>query len=46
MRYFCGMTADEASTALTIPVHVVRRELRLAVAWLRKKLSGETPVPG
>src|SRR5882762_3799147 len=29
MRYFGGMTAEETSTALSIPVHVVRRELRL-----------------
>jgi RNA polymerase sigma factor (TIGR02999 family) len=42
MRYFGGMTAEESSTALSIPVHVVRRELRLAQAWLRKEMAGET----
>ena len=36
MRYFGGLTAEESSAALTIPVHIVRRELRLAHAWLRK----------
>jgi RNA polymerase sigma factor (TIGR02999 family) len=39
MRYFGGMTAEESSTALSIPVHTVRRELRLAQAWLRKEMA-------
>lgn len=39
MRYFCGMTAGESSIALGMPVHIVRRELRLAHALLRKELS-------
>src|ERR1700704_1300709 len=37
MRYFGGMTAEETATALSLSVHVVRRELRLAQAWLRKE---------
>ena len=41
MRYFCGMTADESSIALSMPVHIVRRELRLAHAWLRRELAVE-----
>jgi RNA polymerase sigma-70 factor (ECF subfamily) len=40
MRYFGGMTAEETSTALSIPVHLVRRELRLAQAWLRREMAG------
>ena len=40
MRFFAGMTAEESSSALAIPVHIVRRELRLARAWLRKEMSG------
>jgi RNA polymerase sigma factor (TIGR02999 family) len=40
MRYFGGMTAEESSTALAIPAHTVRRELRLALAWLRKEMAG------
>jgi len=40
MRYFGGMTAEESSIALSIPVHQVRRELRLAQAWLRRELAG------
>src|SRR4051794_33671449 len=39
MRYFGGMTAEECASTLSIPVHVVRRELRLAQAWLRKQMA-------
>ncbi len=42
MKYFGGMTADETSIALSKPVHMVRRELRLAQAWLRKEMSSWT----
>jgi len=38
MRYFGGMTAEESAAALSISVHVVRRELRFAQAWLRKEM--------
>ena len=41
MRFFGGMTAEESSMALSIPVHIVRRELRLAHAWLRREMAGE-----
>ncbi len=41
MRYFGGMTAEESSLALSKPVHLVRRELRLAEAWLRREITGE-----
>jgi RNA polymerase sigma factor (TIGR02999 family) len=41
MRYFGGMTAEESSLALSKPVHLVRRELRLAEAWLRQEITGE-----
>jgi RNA polymerase sigma-70 factor (ECF subfamily) len=40
MRYFCGMTAEESATVLSLSVHVVRRELRLAQAWLHKEMAG------
>jgi RNA polymerase sigma-70 factor, ECF subfamily len=40
MRYFGGMTAEESATVLSISVHVVRRELRLAQAWLHKEMAG------
>ncbi|MBV9303048.1 MAG: sigma-70 family RNA polymerase sigma factor [Acidobacteriaceae bacterium] len=41
MRYFGGMTAEESATALAISPHVVRRELRVAQAWLHKEVAGE-----
>ncbi|HUI58050.1 MAG TPA: ECF-type sigma factor [Bryobacteraceae bacterium] len=40
MRYFGGMTAEESATVLSISVHVVRRELRIAQAWLHKEMAG------
>ena len=43
MRFFGGMTAEESSTALSMPVHAVRRELRLAQAWLRQEMSAGEP---
>ena len=39
MRYFGGMTAEESAEVLGRSVHVVRHELRLAHAWLRRQLS-------
>jgi RNA polymerase sigma factor (TIGR02999 family) len=39
MRFFGGMTADEIAECASIPAHTVRRELRIAQAWLRKELS-------
>src|SRR5262245_50863727 len=40
MRFFGGMTAEESATALSMSVHLVRRELRLAQAWLHKEMTG------
>jgi len=39
MRFFAGMTAEEISACSDIPSHTVRRELRLAQAWLHKELA-------
>jgi RNA polymerase sigma factor (TIGR02999 family) len=43
MRYFGGMTAEECSMTLSMPVHIVRRELRLAQMQLRREMTGEGP---
>jgi RNA polymerase sigma factor (TIGR02999 family) len=43
MRYFGGMTAEESSIALSMPTYMVRRELRLAQALLRKKMACQAP---
>lgn len=39
MRYFGGMTAEESADVLDQSPHVVRHDLRLAQAWLRRELS-------
>ena len=39
MRYFGGMTAEQTAGALGQSVHVVRHDLRLAQAWLLRRLS-------
>jgi RNA polymerase sigma factor (TIGR02999 family) len=39
MRYFGGLTAEESAAMLSLSVHSVRRELRLAQAWLHQELS-------
>ena len=39
MHYFGGMTAQEAALVAGRSVHVVRHELRLAQAWMRRELT-------
>jgi RNA polymerase sigma-70 factor (ECF subfamily) len=39
LHYFAGATAEEASKALGRSVHIVRHQLRLGRAWLRRELS-------
>ena len=39
MRYFGGMTAEETAEVAGRSVHVIRHELRLAHAWLRRELT-------
>lgn len=39
MRFFGGMTAEEISDYMQTPVHIVRRELRAAQAWLRREIE-------
>jgi DNA-directed RNA polymerase specialized sigma24 family protein len=41
MRYFGGLTADEAAEVTGRSVHSVRHDLRFAQAWLRRTLAGE-----
>jgi RNA polymerase sigma-70 factor (ECF subfamily) len=45
MRYFGGMTAEETAEVVGRSVHVVRHELRLAHAWLRRQLAGSQRIP-
>ena len=39
MRYFGGLTAEESSAALHLEISVVRRQLRLAEAWLQREMD-------
>lgn len=39
MRYFGGLTAEESAQVTGRSVHVVRHDLRLAQAWLRRNLA-------
>ena len=46
MRYFGGLTAEESAAALGLEVPQVRRELRVAQAWLRRELDGRAVAAG
>jgi RNA polymerase sigma factor (TIGR02999 family) len=39
MRFFGGLTAEDSAEVLGLPVHSVRRELRVAQAWLHRELD-------
>ena len=39
LRYFGGLTAEESSVVMSLEVNQVRRQLRLAQAWLRRELD-------
>ncbi len=41
MRYFGGLTAEEAAEVSGRSVHSVRHDLRFAQAWLRRAMAGE-----
>jgi RNA polymerase sigma factor (TIGR02999 family) len=43
MRYFGGLTAEESSVALNLEISAVRRQLRLAEAWLQREMQHSTP---
>ncbi len=40
MRFFGGMTHEEVAEVLTVSVPTVRRDWRLAQAWLNREMSG------
>lgn len=41
LRFFGGLTEEETAQALGISVATVRRDLRLAEAWLRRELDND-----
>jgi RNA polymerase sigma factor (TIGR02999 family) len=42
MRFFAGMTEEEAGSALGVSARTVKRDWRLAKAWLYKELRGDS----
>jgi RNA polymerase sigma factor (TIGR02999 family) len=46
LRFFGGLTAEESAQLLNLPVNAVRRELRVAQAWLQRELNQESHVAG
>jgi DNA-directed RNA polymerase specialized sigma24 family protein len=46
MRFFGGMTAEESAEILNLPVSTIRRELRVAQAWLQRELDHRTAPVG
>jgi RNA polymerase sigma factor (TIGR02999 family) len=41
LRYFGGMTREEIACALGLSLATIKRDLRLAEAWLRRDLRGD-----
>jgi RNA polymerase sigma factor (TIGR02999 family) len=39
MRFFGGMTAEEIAVHLDAPPYTIRREIRAAIAWLRREME-------
>jgi RNA polymerase sigma factor (TIGR02999 family) len=39
LRFFGGLTAEESAAVLDLPINLVRRELRVAQAWLQRELD-------
>ncbi|HLJ51245.1 MAG TPA: sigma-70 family RNA polymerase sigma factor [Bryobacteraceae bacterium] len=46
MRFFGGLTAEESAEAIGKPVTEVRRDLRVALAWLQRELDRAETVKG
>ena len=42
MRFFSGLTLEETAEVLKVSVMTVRRDLRMAKAWLYRELKGDT----
>ena len=42
LRYFAGLSIEEAAESLGVSPATAKREWRLARAWLRRELDGES----
>ena len=40
LRYFAGLSMDEIAQAVQVSVVTVRRDIRMAEAWLRRDMEG------
>ena len=45
MRFFGGLTAEESAAVLNLAVNTVRRDLRVAQAWLQRELDQSSDGP-
>ncbi len=45
LRYFVGMTMEEAATAMALPLRSTERLWAFARAWLRREMAGDRPHP-
>jgi DNA-directed RNA polymerase specialized sigma24 family protein len=45
LRFFGGLTVDEAAEVLDVSAATVMRDWILAKAWLLRELRGGTPAP-
>ena len=45
LRYFAGLTVDEAAEALGVSGMTVKRDWTVARAWLKLRLEGAAPAP-
>jgi RNA polymerase sigma factor (TIGR02999 family) len=45
LRFFAGLTVDEAAAALRVSPATIKREWTIAKSWLHRKLSGADPAP-
>ena len=41
LRFFGGLTAEEAAEVLKVSPHTVLRDWKLAKVWLHRELTGE-----
>lgn len=42
LKYFGGMSAEESSVMLDVPLNKINRQMKLAQAWLRRELDGKS----
>jgi DNA-directed RNA polymerase specialized sigma24 family protein len=46
LRFFGGLTTREIAGLSGLPLHIVRRRLRAAQAWLRREIESDARIRG